>query len=178
MAITTGRKSFSYNNPITLDKSSSTRYNIPMKIIVAADHAGFDLKNKVKDFLISEGFQVEDMGAHAFVQDDNYPEIMIPVAMRVVSDPENTKAIIFGKSGQGEAMVVNRFPGIHAAVYYGKVPEIIRLSREHNDANILSIGAGFVEEDEAKEAVRTWISTPFSSEERHVKRLEQVDNIE
>ena len=149
-----------------------------MKIIVASDHAGFELKNKVKEFVISEGFDVEDMGASTFVQDDNYPEIMVPVAMRVLNDPENTKAIIFGKSGQGEAMVSNRFPGIRAVVYYGKNLEIIRLSRQHNDANILSIGAAFVEEEEAKEAVRLWISTPFSKDERHVRRIEQMDNIQ
>ncbi len=149
-----------------------------MKLLLASDHAGFELKNKVKDFLVSEGFQVEDMGAQAFNPNDDYPKIMIPVAMRVVNDPDNTKAIIFGKSGQGEAMVANRFPGVHAVVYYGHNPEIIRLSRQHNDANILSIGAGFINESEAVEAVKLWISTQFTGEERHVRRLEQTDNIE
>ena len=148
-----------------------------MKILLASDHAGYELKNKIVTFLKDEGFEVEDMGAHTFMQDDNYPEIMVPTAMRVLQDPENTKAIIFGKSGQGEAMVSNRFPGIRAAVYYGQNPEIIRLSREHNDANILSIGAGFVTEDEAKVAIQLWISTPFSGDERHVKRIDQMDNI-
>ena len=148
-----------------------------MKILLASDHAGYELKNKIVTFLKDEGFEVEDMGAHTFMQDDNYPEIMVPTAMRVLRDPENTRAIIFGKSGQGEAMVSNRFPGIRAAVYYGQNPEIIRLSREHNDANILSIGAGFVTEDEAKVAIQLWISTPFSGDERHVKRIDQMDNI-
>lgn len=149
-----------------------------MKILLASDHAGFELKNKIFSFLKEESFDVEDMGAHIFDDKDNYPEIMIPVAMRILHDPENTKAVIFGKSGQGEAMVVNRFPGIRAVVYYGKNPEILKLSREHNDANILSIGAGFVEIDEAREAVRLWISTTFSGDERHVKRIEMLDNIE
>lgn len=149
-----------------------------MKIILASDHAGFELKNKIKEFLISEKFTVEDLGAHVLNPDDDYPEFMIPVAMRIVNDPENTRAIIFGKSGQGEAMVSNRFPGVRAAVYYSPNIEIIRLSRQHNDANVLSIGAGFVNEDEAKEAVRIWISTPFSNEERHARRISQMDNIE
>lgn len=149
-----------------------------MKIILASDHAGFELKNKVKDFLVTEDFQVEDLGAAALNPEDDYPRIMLPVAMRVVSDPENTRAIIFGKSGQGEAMVSNRFPGVRAAVYYAHNPEIIRLSREHNDANILSIGAGFINEEQAIEAVRLWISTPFSGDERHVRRIEQMDNIQ
>jgi ribose 5-phosphate isomerase B len=149
-----------------------------MKILLGADHAGFELKNKIKEFLISEDFDVEDMGASTFVQDDDYPEIMVPIAMRVLNDPENTKAIIFGKSGQGEAMVSNRFPGVRAVVYYAKNTEIISLSRQHNDSNILSIGAGFVSEEDAIEAVKLWISTPFSKEERHTRRIEQMDNIE
>lgn len=149
-----------------------------MKIFLATDHAGFELKNKVKDFLVSEGFNVEDMGAHVFDPADDYPKIMLPVAMRVVSDPENTRAIVFGKSGNGEAILCNRFPGIRAAVYHGKNLEIVRLSREHNNANILSIGAGFVEEEEVVEAVRLWISTSFSNEPRHQKRNEMLDNIE
>jgi len=149
-----------------------------MKILLASDHAGFELKNKIVEFLKNEGFDVEDMGNHVFNTDDDYPKIMLPLAMRVVSDPENTRGIIFGKSGQGEAMVCNRFPGVRAVVYYCQNPEIIRLSREHNDSNILSIGAGFVSEDEAKEAVRLWISTQFSGDERHQRRIEQLDNIE
>ncbi len=153
-------------------------YNKPMKLLVASDHAGFELKNKIKAFLIEEGFSVEDMGAHVKNPEDDYPKIMIPVAMRVVSDPENTRAIIFGKSGQGEAMVCNRFPGVHATVYHGKNLEIVKLAREHNDSNILSIGAGFVEEEEVKEAVRLWITTPFSGDKRHVRRIEQSDNIQ
>jgi ribose 5-phosphate isomerase B len=148
-----------------------------MKILLASDHAGFELKNKIVTYLKDEGFDIEDMGAAALTPDDDYPEIMVPVAMRVLTDPENTKAVIFGKSGQGEAMVANRFPGIRATVYYGNNPEIIKLSREHNDANILSIGAGFVGEDEAKEAVKLWISTPFSNDERHTRRIAQMDNI-
>lgn len=148
-----------------------------MKILVASDHAGFELKNKIFTYLKDEGFDVEDMGAAVLTPDDDYPEIMVPVAMRILTDPENTKAIIFGMSGQGEAVVANRFPGIRAVVYYGNNSEIIKLSREHNDANILSIGAYFVSEQEAKDAVKQWISTPFSKDERHERRIAQMDNI-
>jgi ribose 5-phosphate isomerase B len=149
-----------------------------MKLLIASDHVGFELKNKVFAFLKSEGFDIEDMGAHVYDAIDDYPKIMIPVAMRVVGDPENTKAILFGKSGNGEAMIANRFPGIRAAVYYGKNLEIVKLSREHNNANILSIGAGFVTEEETMEAVKLWLATPFSGEERHQKRNDMLDNIE
>ena len=138
----------------------------------------FELKNKIKDFLIEEKFEIEDMGAHTLDIDDNYTEIMMPLAMRILKDTENTKAVIFGKSGQGEAMLMNRFPGIRAIVYHGKNLEIIKLVREHNDSNILSIGADFVDFEEAKEAIRLWLSTPFSNQERYIKRIEQMDNIE
>jgi ribose 5-phosphate isomerase B len=148
-----------------------------MKILLATDHAGFELKNKIKDYLIKEGFDVEDMGAHVYDKEDDYPTYMVPTAMRVISDAD-TRAVIFGKSGNGEAMVSNRFPGIRAAVYHGQNLEIVRLSREHNDSNILSIAAGFVEEEEAKEAVKIWISTQFSNDPRHIRRNEMLDNIE
>ncbi len=149
-----------------------------MKILLASDHAGYELKNKIVQFLKDEGFDVEDMGAHVYDKNDDYPRIMLPVAMRIMKDPENIKAIIFGKSGQGEAIIVNRFPGIRSAVYYSNNLEIIRLSREHNDANVLSIGAGFINEEEAKKAVKLWISTPFSGDPRHMRRIEMLDNIE
>ncbi len=149
-----------------------------MKILLATDHAGFELKNKIFEFLQREGMDVEDMGASVYDKTDDYPTYMIPTAMRVVSDPENTRAIIFGMSGNGEAMVSNRFPGIRAAVYHGKNLNIVRLSREHNDSNILSIAAGFVDEAEAKEAVKIWIATEFSGEPRHIRRIEMMDNIE
>ncbi len=149
-----------------------------MKILLASDHAGFELKEKIKTYLVAEGFDIEDLGAHVFAKDDDYPEIMLPVAMRIVSDPVGVKAIIFGKSGNGEAMICNRLPGVRAAVYHGKDLEVVRLSRLHNDANILSIGAGFMEDEEAKEAVRLWLSTPFSNEERHIRRIEKLDAIE
>lgn len=149
-----------------------------MKILLASDHAGYELKNKIVIFLKSEDFDVEDMGAHIYDKEDDYPKIMIPVAMRVVSDPENVRAVIFGKSGNGEAMISNRFPGVRAAVYHGKNLEIVRLARQHNNANILSIAAGFVDEEETKEAVKLWITTPFSGDSRHVRRNEMLDSIE
>lgn len=149
-----------------------------MKILLASDHAGFELKEKIKTYLAAEGFDIEDLGAHVFTQGDDYPDIMLPVAMRIVSDPIGVKAIIFGKSGNGEAMICNRLPGVRADVYHGKNLEVVRLSRLHNDANILSIGAGFVAEEEAKDAVRLWLSTPFSNEERHIRRIEKLDAIE
>ena len=153
-----------------------------VKIIVASDHAGFERKNELLEYLKEEHFEVEDVGAHAFDKDDDYPKYMVSAAMRVVDDPENIKAIIFGMSGQGEAMVANRFPGIRAVVWYGGSDsvsrDIIKLSREHNDANILSIGAHFVSKEEMIKAVKLWLSTSFSNEERHKRRIEEIDSVE
>ena len=99
--------------------------------------------------------------------------------MKVAQDLSgSTRAIIFGGSGQGEAMVANRFPGVRATVWYGGNEDIIKLSREHNDANVLSIGARFVSEDDAKKVIDTWLSTPFSGDDRHARRNELIDNIE
>ena len=148
------------------------------KIILASDHAGFERKNELLQFLKDEGFETEDVGAHVFDKDDDYPEFMVRAAMRVVEDPENVKAVIFGKSGEGEAIVANRFPGVRAAVWYGGDHEILKLSRQHNDANVLSIGAGFVTKDEMIAAVKLWLATPFSGEERHKRRIEEIDSIE
>jgi ribose 5-phosphate isomerase B len=148
-------------------------------IILASDHAGFKLKEAIKVFLHEKGYSIDDIGAHEYVEDDDYPHFMVQAAMKVAQDMEgHSRAIIFGKSGQGEAMVANRFPGVRAAVYYGGDHEILRLSRQHNDSNILSIGAGFVTEEEAKEAIIQWLETPFSGEEKHERRIKEIDNIE
>jgi len=149
-----------------------------MKIITASDHAGFLRKNELLEYLKGEDFEVEDVGAHALDRDDDYPKYMVPAAMRVVEDPENVRAIIFGMSGEGEAIVANRFPGVRAAVWYGGSLDIVKLSRQHNDANILSIGADFVSKEEMIEAVKLWLTTPFSNEERHKRRIEEIDSVE
>lgn len=148
------------------------------KIIVAADHAGFALKEAVKSFLTEKGYETLDVGAHELVPEDDYPTYMVAAGLKVAEDMSGrTKAVIFGGSGQGEAMVANRFPGARAAVWYGGSNDIIRLSREHNDANILAIGARFVDEAAAREAVELWLSTPFSGEEKHARRIAEIDSI-
>ena len=157
-------------------------------IILAADHAGFKLKEAVKSFLQEKGYGVEDVGAFEYRKDDDYPEYMIKVAQKVATDMNGeSKAIIFGGSGQGEAMVVNRFPGVRAVVWYGDASpkfeleidtaDIIKLSRTDNDANVLSIGVRFVSEEATKEAIIKWLETPFSGEERHKRRIAQIDSI-
>lgn len=145
-------------------------------IYLATDHAGFELKEKIKEFLKKEGYEVEDCGAFRFDKDDDYPDFIAKAAEAVAKDPQG-RGIILGGSGQGEAMVANKFSGVRAVVYYGDM-DMIPLTREHNDANILSIGARFLTEDEAIEAVRLFLETPFTSEERHIRRINKIKKIE
>lgn len=153
--------------------------NINNTIILAADHAGFKLKEAIKSFLEAKKFQVLDVGAHEYEEGDDYPVYMTAAAMKVAEDlTGETKAVIFGGSGEGEAIVANRFPGVRALVWYGGDKTILKLSREHNNANVLSMGARFVDESAAKEAIELWLSTPFSNEERHKRRIQEIDNIE
>lgn len=144
------------------------------RVYIAADHAGFDLKEKIKTVLLSEEYDVIDKGAREEKTGDDYPGYMRAAAEAVASDPEAV-GIIFGGSGEGEAMVANRTSGVRAAEYYGGNLDVVRLSREHNDANILSLGARFLTEEEAREAVLLWLKTPFSGEERHERRIKEID---
>lgn len=143
-----------------------------MIIYFASDHAGFALKNILLAYVRDElGYAVEDCGAFSYDEGDDFPDYVSLASQKVSKDPQNSKAIILGGSGQGEAMVANRYKGVRATVYYGGAPEIVTLSREHNNANILSLGARFIQEDEALRVVALWLNTPFSGEERHIRRI-------
>lgn len=144
-------------------------------IYLGADHAGFALKEKIKEWLKDWGYIFEDKGAFSLDEQDDYPDFIAPVAQAVAENPVERRGIVLGGSGQGEAMVCNRFSGVRAAVYYGGNLEIVRLSRQHNDANVLALGARFVTEKEAKEAVRIWLETLFTEEERHKRRIRKID---
>jgi ribose 5-phosphate isomerase B len=141
-----------------------------MKIHLATDHAGYLHKEAIKEYLSKAGMEVIDHGAHELDPKDDYPDFIKLAAEGVSKDPRDL-GIIFGYSGQGEAMVANRYPSIRAIVYYNNNEEIIRLSKEHNNANVLSIGAHFVSVDQMIQAVILWLATSFSNEERHVRRL-------
>ena len=144
-----------------------------MKVLLASDHAGFELKNALVAFVGLLGHEVEDMGPHTLDAQDDYPDFIMPLARRVAE--EKCIGIIAGGSGQGEAMAANRIKGVRAAVYYGGSLDIIKLMREHNDANILSLGARFMESGDAENALRTFLDTPFSGDERHVRRIAKLD---
>ena len=159
-----------------------------MTIYLATDHVGYTLKEKVKIFLKAKGYEVKDLGAHSFVPNDDYPDYISLAAQAIQKKPKDF-AIVFGGSGQGEAMVANRYHNVRCALFYGPEKplapveiegtqstdpyEIVRLSRAHNNANMLSIGARFVSSEEAQEAITLWLETPFSNNPRHLRRIKK-----
>ena len=144
-----------------------------MIIHIATDHAGLELKEKVKSYLSKLDYEVIDHGAYEYDALDDYPDFIFPCA-EAVSNDSNSKGIILGGSGQGEAMAANRIKGVRAAVFYNGPNEIIKLSRQHNDANILSLGARFILEEEIYKIIELWLSTNFASG-RHRRRIEKLD---
>jgi len=152
------------------------------KIYIGADHAGFNLKQELIPFVKKLGYDVFDCGAYGYDEEDDYPDYISPVAKAVALNPEINCGIILGGSGQGEAMVANRFPNVRAMVFYGhpglfSKGDIIRLGREHNDSNILSLGSRFLTTKEAKKAVKVWLSTHFTNETRHIRRIKKIEKI-
>ncbi|KKW10399.1 MAG: Ribose-5-phosphate isomerase B [Parcubacteria group bacterium GW2011_GWA2_49_9] len=187
-----------------------------MKIYFAGDHAGFELKKDLMEYVRGLGHEAEDMGPFAYDVDDDYPDFVIPLAKKVASysplesldsrrlgalrrdvgggmsttpasedlgtpfdkgDGDEVRGIICAGSGQGEVMAANRVKGVRAAVYYGGRTDIVKVTREHNNANILSIGARFIGEDDAKAGVKVFLEAPFSADERHVRRLAKIERL-
>ena len=144
-----------------------------MKIYIAADHAGFNLKNYLKKQLLADGYDIEDCGAFDFDPLDDYPDFIIPAAEKVANQP-NSRGIIIGGSGQGEAMAANRIQGVRAAVYYDGPIDIVKLSRLHNNANILSLGARFLSVERSTEILNIWLAEKFEGE-RHENRINKLD---
>ena len=149
-----------------------------MKIYIATDHRGYVLKEKIKQWLLEWNYECEDFGARQLDLEDDYPDFISLAAQAVSKDPENSRGIILGGSGQGEAIVAYKYKGVRAIVYYGGPENVIKLSREHNNANILSLGASFLEEQNAKEMIKLWLETPFSGDERHMRRINKTSAIE
>ena len=144
-----------------------------MKILLASDHAGFELKEFLSNHLIQLGYNIEDCGAYEMDSTDDYPDFIIPAARKVADNPDS-RGIIMGGSGQGEAIAANRIKGVRAAVYYDGPMDIVKLSRSHNNANILSFGARFISNEKAAETVKIWLNEPFERG-RHQKRIRKLD---
>lgn len=164
-----------------------------MKVYLGTDHAGFELKEKVKAFLHAKKYDVGDCGAFEFDKNDDYPDF-IGKAADAVSQNVGSMGIVFGGSGQGEAIVANKYKNVRCALFYtpvippqatdvsGKMSEdpfeMLRLTREHNDSNMLSLGVRFLTEEQAMQAVETFLAGSFSGDERHVRRIEKITKIE
>lgn len=148
-----------------------------MKIILGTDHAGFELKERVEQYLMDKGYDVVDKGAFSQNPEDDFVDFVAPVAEEVSRNPATLKGIILGGSGQGEAIVANRFKNVRAAVYYGGSEQIIRWSREHNNANVLSLGARLLTEQEAINAIDIWLHTDFLAEEKYQRRNNKIDEV-
>ncbi len=144
-----------------------------MRIAVGADHAGFPLKEELKGFLETEGHQVIDVGTDS-TEPVDYPAFCAAVA-RSVADGRAERGIVLGGSGQGEQIVANKIDGIRASLCHDLYTA--RLAREHNDANVLGMGARVIAPTYAKEIVRLWLATPFEGG-RHEARIEQIAMIE
>ena len=144
-----------------------------MRIALGCDHAGFPLKEHLKSFLATEGHDVLDVGTHSTDPVD-YPAFCAAAA-RAVTGGDADRAIVMGGSGQGEQIAANKVRGARAALCHDLY--LARLSREHNDANVLAMGARVIASAYAEEVVRIWLSTPFAGG-RHVARIEQIADLE
>ncbi len=161
-----------------------------MTIALASDHAGFEQLKQLQSFLEDLGYKCHNFGPVSLRPSDDYPDFIFAAAKAVASGGCQ-RGIIIGRSGQGEAMAANRLKGVRCAVFYGPAVarrvvdargrtshdpyEIIRLSRAHNDSNMLSLAASFVSFEEIKNVVMLWLGTPFSGEARHERRNKELD---
>ncbi len=148
-----------------------------MNIFIASDHAGFELKGFLLERLSLAGHDIKDYGPKEYNPEDDYPDFVSLVAKEISHNPSGARGIVIGGSGQGEAMCANKFYGIRAAAYYGGNMDVVRLSREHNDANVLSLGARFLSHADALNAVTVWLTTNFSGEEKHKRRNQKLYNV-
>lgn len=146
-----------------------------MVIHIATDHAGFDEKNAIVSYLQEKNYEVVDHGAHVYDSDDDYPSMCIACGEAVAKDP-NALGIVIGGSGNGEQISANKVKGVRAALVWNV--EIAKLARQHNNANIISLGARQHSIEECIEFVQTFIDTPFSGSERHVRRINLISNYE
>jgi ribose 5-phosphate isomerase B len=146
-----------------------------MRVHIGSDHAGFELKNYLVSSLIADGHDVVDHGPEAYDAEDDYPVYCIPAAEGAVAEP-GSLAVVIGGSGNGEQIAANKVIGTRAALAYNL--ETAKLGRQHNDANVISIGARMHTEEEALEMVRIFLSTPFSGDPRHARRIQLLADYE
>ncbi|HBO54464.1 MAG TPA: ribose-5-phosphate isomerase [Janibacter terrae] len=146
-----------------------------MRVHIGSDHAAFELHQELLTFLADEGHEVTDHGPFEYDAVDDYPVFVIRTAQAVAADP-GSRGIVLGGSGNGEQMAANKVAGIRAALCYDA--ELARLAREHNDAQVISMGGRMQSVEESKEMVRVFLATEFTGEERHQRRIDMVSAFE
>lgn len=146
-----------------------------MKIYIGSDHGGYQLKEELKKYLSEQGYEIEDLGAHELDPDDDYPDYVFPTAESVARN-SGSMGIVIGRSGNGEVIAANKVKGIRAALCWNE--EVAKKAREHNDTNVLSLGADYIDSETARKIVKTFLETSFSGEERHKRRIEKIKNYE
>ncbi|MER7419659.1 ribose-5-phosphate isomerase [Micromonospora peucetia] len=146
-----------------------------MRVYLGSDHAGFELKVHLVNHLTKEGYDVVDVGPHAYDPDDDYPAFCLHTGDRVVAD-DGSLGVVIGGSGNGEQIAANKVVGVRAALAWSI--DTAQLAREHNDANVVAVGARQHTLDEATAIVEAFLTTPFSGNERHARRIAQVSDYE
>ncbi|MEV4708902.1 ribose-5-phosphate isomerase [Actinoplanes sp. NPDC049316] len=146
-----------------------------MRVYLGSDHAGFELKSHLVNHLAKQGYEVVDVGPHVFDPEDDYPAFCLNTGAKVVAD-QGSLGIVIGGSGNGEQIAANKIPGVRSALAW-KV-EIAQLARQHNDANVLALGARQHTLDEASAMAEAFLTTPFSGDERHARRIGQLAEYE
>lgn len=150
-----------------------------MNIHIATDHAGLELKDAVKSHLQTQGYTVIDHGAHEYDPQDDYPGFIIKAAEAVAVDwnsGNESLGVVFGGSGNGEQIAANKVEGIRAALVWNE--STAKLARQHNNANMISLGARQHDQDEIIQLIDSFVAEPFSDEERHSRRIGQIANYE
>ncbi len=146
-----------------------------MKIYLGTDHAGFELKEQIKEYLIQEHYDVVDCGAYSFDKNDDYPDFIGKVGENVSKDL-SSRGVVLGKSGAGECIVANKYKNVRAFLAVNE--KNVRLAREHNDANVISVGSEIVSPTETKTLIKLFLETPFPGDERHARRINKIKAIE
>jgi ribose 5-phosphate isomerase B len=144
------------------------------KVYLTSDHGGFELKGKLKEHLVSKGFDVEDIGPHKLDPEDDYPDFAHNLVSNMTANSDS-KGIAICRSAQGMGMALNRAPHIRAAVAWNV--EEAKKSREHNDANALCLSADHIDDQTNFEIAEAWLNEPFSGEERHIRRIKKFDSL-
>ncbi len=146
-----------------------------MRVYLGSDHAGFELKNHLVEWLKEAGHEPVDCGPHIYDAQDDYPPFCLRAAERTAAD-QGALGIVIGGSGNGEQIAANKVKGVRAALAWSE--ETASLGRQHNDANVVAVGARMHTQDEATKFVETFLATPFSGDERHIRRIDMLTSYE